>query len=401
MSRVLITGIGCVTPLGADAASTWNRLVRGDDAAGLVTIFDVSGCRAQIAAEAALPDLPHLSQKQKTRLSRASCLALPAAREALAQAGLLNRGKSSMARLTVSVSSTGGAMGLGESFLRDSLQQQKRVRDQYFRITRYQAQQQVLDLQQNLGFRGPITILANACASGANAIGHGADLIRAGREECVLVGGYEALTELIYVGFDCLQALSKEKCRPFDKNRTGLMLGEAAAFLVLESEEHAVQRGATALAELAGYGHRTDLHHLTQPHPQGLSLAEAIRQATAAHPEVNIGYVNAHGTGTSLNDASESVAFGAVFGEDREARISSTKAAIGHTLGAAGAIEAVFSVQTLLNRQLPPQINLREPDPLLKQPLATPGDCLSAGQAVLSTNLGFGGSNAALLFLEA
>src|SRR5208282_3065988 len=208
-------------------------------------------------------------------------------------------------QLSLSVSTTGGAMALGEQFLRSMLAQHRGA-GEFYRASRYQAQHQTHDLQRHLGFHGPVTIIANACASGANAIGHGADLIRSGASSCVLAGGYEALTELIYVGFDCLQAMSPDCCRPFDVARNGLMLGEATAFAVLESESHAQARGAQILCELAGYGHATDLHHLTQPHPRGATAVTVMRRAIA-QAGVNvtdIGYVNAHGTGTPLNDVS-------------------------------------------------------------------------------------------------
>jgi 3-oxoacyl-[acyl-carrier-protein] synthase II len=308
-----------------------------------------------------------------------------------------------LAQLALSVSTTGGGMALGEQFLRAMLGQPSRAR-QFFRVARYQSQNQVHDLHEHLGFRGPITIVANACASGANAIGHGADLIRSGRCDCVLIGGFEALTELIYVGFDCLQAMSPERCRPFDVARNGLMLGEAAAFAVLESESHARSRNATILCELAGYGHGTDLHHLTQPHPSGVAAVAAMRQAIteAGCHASDIGYVNAHGTGTLLNDTSEGAAFAAVFGEDgaipSRMRISSTKAAIGHTLGAAGSIEALFAMAALQSGQLPPNLNVRQPEPIVAANLVAVGERQDGMAATLTVNLGFGGSNAALVF---
>ncbi len=403
-NRIVVTGFGAVTPLGLDFPTTWQRIVAGDDAAAPVTAFDVTGCRCKQAATCSLPDLPSLTPKQLSRLSRASRLALPAAREALAEAQLLDdHGRSRLSQLAISVSTTGGGMALGEQFLRAMLLQQRGA-GQFFRVARYQAQNQVHDLQQHLGFRGPMTIVANACASGANAIGHGADLIRSGARDCVLVGGYEALTELIYVGFDCLQAMSPDRCRPFDVARNGLMLGEAAAFVVLESEPHARARGARIHCELAGYGHGTDLHHLTQPHPSGATAVAVIRQAIAEAccGAADIGYVNAHGTGTPLNDSSEGAAFATVFGEDgaipARVRISSTKAAIGHTLGAAGSIEALFAMAALQSGQLPPNLNVRQPEPMVAANLVAVGEQRTDMRATLTVNLGFGGSNAAVVF---
>ena len=233
--RVVVTGIGAVTPLGMDFPTSWRRLIEGADGAAPVTLFDVSGCRCRCGAQTELPDLPRFNAKQLRRLSRASRLVLPAAGEALNQAGLLDvNGRATPTQMPISVSTTGGGMALGEQFMR-TLMSHRKARS-YFLVSHYSAQQQMLDLQEDLGLYGPITIIANACASGANAIGHARDLIRAGVAECVLAGGYEALTELIYVGFDCLQAMSTDRCRPFDTKRSGLMLGEAASFMVLESD---------------------------------------------------------------------------------------------------------------------------------------------------------------------
>jgi 3-oxoacyl-[acyl-carrier-protein] synthase II len=402
--RVVVTGMGAVTPLGLDFPGTWRQLVTGKTAAAPVTLFDVAGCRCQQAATCALPDLPDIPAKELARLSRASRLALAAARETLKDARLLDsQGKSSLPHLPLSVSTTGGGMALGEQFLRSMLAEH-RGPGQFYHASRYQAQHQTHDLQRILGFRGPVTIIANACASGANAIGHGADLIRSGACHGVLAGGYEALTELIYVGFDCLQAMSPDCCRPFDVARNGLMLGEAAAFVVLESASHAQARGAQILCELAGYGHATDLHHLTQPHPSGATAVAVMRQAIA-QAGVNltdIGYVNAHGTGTPLNDASEGTAFATTFGDGvtvpPRLRISSTKAAIGHTLGAAGSVEALFAIAALRSGQLPPNLNVRHPEAAVAANLVAVGERPSEMPATLTVNLGFGGSNAALVF---
>jgi 3-oxoacyl-[acyl-carrier-protein] synthase II len=271
------------------------------------------------------------------------------------------------------------------------------------RIARQQPQQQMLDLQDALDFRAGITnIIGNACASGANAIGHAADLLLTGQADLVLAGGYEALSELLFLGFDCLRASSATTCRPFDENRDGLLLGEGAAFLVLETANHAAQRGAPALARLAGYGHATDLNHLTQPAPDGKALATALRGAArrARVDPVEIGYVNAHGTGTPLNDTAETAAYANFFGSAlADVRVSSTKAALGHALGAAGAIEAVITVQALRTRTLPPQIATLTPMPEIAASLVPAAGCSVPDlRYAASVNLGFGGSNAALIF---
>ena len=405
MSRnIAVTGLGAVTPLGEDFPSSWSALIAGRDAATPLDLFDTTGCRCHYAASATLPPLPNLSAKVSRRLARASRLAIPAAREALASAGLLDAaGKSLLRELPFSVATTAGGMALGENFLRRVLAQNcSSSRSHLFsQVSRYLPQQQVLDVQQALGFAGHSLIIANACASGANAIGHAVDLISVGAADCVLAGGFEALTELVFVGFDCLQATSIDRCRPFDLNRSGLLLGEAAAFLVLESGEHAQRRGATPLCHLTGYGHTTDFFHLTQPQPDGAALVEVMRAAAtrAGIAPAQIGYINAHGTATPVNDGVEAKAYLALSGDALPStRISSTKAAIGHTLGAAGAVEALFAIEALRTRHLPPQLNLQTPIPEIASALVGEKESASDMQHVMSVNLGFGGSNAALIF---
>jgi 3-oxoacyl-[acyl-carrier-protein] synthase II len=397
---VVITGWGCVSPLGGDTPTTWAALMRGESARGEITCIPVEGCRVTQGAEAQLPELMGVSKKEVSRLSRASRLAIPAARQAMADAGILNgNGRSLFSRLELSISTTACGMEHGENFLCDIWSGNPRRLAS--KISRYPAHQQIGDLQQHLGFSGPSMIVSNACASGANAIGHAADLLRAGFADIVLAGGYEALCELVFCGFDSLQALDPDLCKPFDLYRRGLMLGEGAAFLVMETSAHANKRGAKIKGRLAGYGHTTDTHHITQPDPTGAPLEGAIQCALqqAGLKPSEIGYLNAHGTATVFNDGAE--AFARVFGEDiAGVRISSTKAAIGHTLGAAGTLEAVFALECLRTGDIPPQINSTNPIPELAASLAQPGDKLTK-PAVLSVNLGFGGSNAAVVFTAA
>lgn len=400
---VLVTGMGAVTPLGENLSSSWQALIAGHDADEPLTLFDTTGCRCHHAASSQLPDLPNLPAKIIRRFSRATRLALPAAREALAAAGLLDaENRSRLTDLPLFVSTTAGGMAFGENFVRDALAH--RGAHLFSQVARYLPQQQVLDLQQALGFAGPSVIMANACASGANSIGHAAEMISTGAAECVLAGGFEALTELVFVGFDSLQATTIEKCRPFDLNRSGLLLGEGAAFLVLESSAHAKRRGAQPICHLSGYGHTTDFFHLTQPQPEGRALIEVMRHATkqARIAPAQIGYVNAHGTATPVNDGAEAKAYAGFLGDALpRAQISSTKAAIGHTLGAAGSIEALFTIQVLLTGQLPPQLNLQTPIPEIASALVTGSEPKRDLHHAMSVNLGFGGSNAALLFSRA
>lgn len=398
--NIVITGMGAVTPLGESFPASWEALAAGKDAQAPLELFDTSGCRCHQAAGAKLPPLPGFSAKALNRLSRTSRLAIPAAREALAMAGMLDsEGRSLPRELPVSISTTSGGMAFGEDFVRRVLARKRT--HLYSQVARYLPQQQVLDIQQALQFSGHSVIIANACASGANSIGHAAEMIASGMADCVLAGGFEAITELVFVGFDCLQATTTDRCRPFDLHRTGLLIGEAAAFLVLESEEHARHRGAVPLCRLTGYGHTTDFFHLTQPKPDGGALVQVMKAASdqAGIVPAQIGYINAHGTATPANDGVEAQAYRTFLGEALgSTRISSTKGAIGHTLGAAGSIEALFAIQALRTGKLPPQLNLQEPIPDIAPALVGINESAGGMEHVMSVNLGFGGSNAALVF---
>jgi 3-oxoacyl-[acyl-carrier-protein] synthase II len=400
MNDVVVTGMGAVTPLGENIPASWHSLIGGQNADEPVEHFDTTGCRCHRAANAALPLLPEFSTKELRRLPRAARLAIPAVKEALTHAMLLDKqGKCRLPILNLSVSTTAGGMALGEGFLRGVLAQKRG--HLFSQVSRYLPHEQVLDIQKAFDFEGPAIIIANACASGANAIGHAYDLISTGAADCVLAGGFEALTELVYVGFDCLQATTMEKCRPFDLNRSGLLLGEGAAFLVIESKNHAARRGITPICRITGYSHTTDYFHLTQPQPEGKILAQVMKEVISqgSVSPTEIGYVNAHGTGTVINDPAEASAYRLFFGDALpQTRISSTKAAIGHTLGAAGTIEAVFTIQTLQTHQIPPQIHLQTPLPEMAHVLAMTTEPPRDFRHAMSVNLGFGGSNAALLF---
>jgi 3-oxoacyl-[acyl-carrier-protein] synthase II len=263
-------------------------------------------------------------------------------------------------------------------------------------IANYTPQKPVMDAQEAFGLSAPCQVIANACASGTNAIGHAFDCIRSGRYERILTGGYDALSELVFVGFDSLQASTPERCRPFDRERTGLVIGEGAAILLLENLESARARGAKVVAEIAGYGISTDNHHLTQPNPSGSGPRQAMEGAllSAGLTAGEIDYINAHGTATPFNDAAEGKAIVELF--DGVA-VSSTKGMMGHSLGAAGAIEAIISILALQNQFLPPNINFRNGDAELD--LNVVANCFRPGnvRTVLSNSFGFGGTNASVI----
>jgi 3-oxoacyl-[acyl-carrier-protein] synthase II len=395
--RVVITGAGIVTALGLGWKSNAAGFRAGRRAFRPVSLFDVSRQRVKTAAEVDLPEnfpATRLSSRQINHLDRAGKMLLLAAHEAWRQAGW-----DAAENLPLVLGTTAGGMTLGEAYYRQAVQQPSRHRQQATRAVFYQPQVQARLMLDALGCNGPVTIISNACASGANAIGHAFDLIRSGQAERVVAGGYDALGELVFSGFDSLQALSPTICRPFDAHRDGLALGEGAAVVNLETLESARRRGAEILGELTGYASAIDQHHLTQPHPQGSTTLAVMKQA-CANARVTPGeidYLNAHGTGTVLNDSSEASAISAWAGA-RAANlpVSSTKASIGHLLGGAGAVEAVVCLMTLREQWLPPEIEFETPDPACKFPVVQkPQD--ARVNVALSNSFGFGGVNATLI----
>lgn len=400
--RVVVTGAGVVTALGLGWAANARGFAAGTSGFRPVTRFDVSRHRCRMAAEVDLPGEDsggRITGARWRRMDRAGQLLLLAAREAAGQALLPERVTGEPTPLVVATTSAG--MASGEEFFRRAKSQPGSRRGQAVRLANYFVTRQLREVAEDLGLPGPFVALSNACASGANAIGHAWELLRFGRAEIALAGGYDALSELVFSGFDALQALSTTMCRPFDRDRDGLGLGEGAAVLVLETLEHARRRGARVLGELAGYGVATDLHHLTQPQPEGkaaLASMDAACRAAGVGPR-EVGYLNAHGTGTPLNDAAEAHAVNAWAGGDAEGvAVSSTKAAVGHLLGAAGAVEAVVSLMVLREQWLPPMPGLREADPVCRFPLVRAPRRAGNVEVVVSNSFGFGGSNATLVF---
>jgi 3-oxoacyl-[acyl-carrier-protein] synthase II len=394
MPRVAITGVGAITALGPDRAAFLDGLRAGRSGLGELTLFDARGLRSRIVGQAPEPRLP-LDEKALASASRPDRFGLAAAFEAVAQAGL---GPRQLARAAVVFGTgTGGVAGT-ERYLAE-------VADRLPPVSWLVPHQpaSVTDLvARHLGAMGPRATVMTACSSSAIAIGMAADRIRLGRVEVALAGGAEGLCRLTATGFGSLRATSPTACRPFDRERDGLNLGEGGAVLVLESWAHAQARGATILAELGGWGVTADAHHITAPLPSGEGAARAMQAALddARLPASVVDYVNAHGTATPQNDASETQAIRAVLGDRATAvPVSSIKSMVGHTLGAAGAIEAVAAVLALCHHFVPPTVNLRTPDPALGLDYV-PGSARPAIlKAVLSNSFAFGGNNASLLLL--
>jgi 3-oxoacyl-[acyl-carrier-protein] synthase II len=395
--RVVVTGAGIVTALGIGWGKNAEGFRAGKTAFRRVTLFDVSRQRVKMAAEADLPEqMPAtlLSARQSARLDRASALLLLASVESWRQSGWEPSDD-----IPVVLGTTSGGMPLGEDYFRQAVRTPRLHRRQATRAFHYQAHSQGRIVLDALGLGGPATIISNACASGACAIGQAWELIRGGAAEKVFAGGYDVLSQLVFSGFDALQALSPTRCRPFDKNRDGLAVGEGAAMLALETLESARQRNAAILGEIIGYATTIDRHHLTQPHPEGNAAFAAMSQACAVAgiTPAEIDYVNAHGTGTLLNDDAETAAINQWAGA-RVATlpVSSTKAGIGHLLGGAGAVEAVVCLMALRGQWLPPELALTTPDPACRFPLVMqPRD--ARVNTVLSNSFGFGGINATLI----
>ena len=390
-ARVAVVAAGIVSPLGFGLEETLQSLREGRDCVSPVTAFPVDRCRCQTAGQVSDSRLAEACRDQRhpERLHRVALMTILALREALSQAGDFKP------ELTV-MGTTSGGMTFGEQYYRSLKNNGRGSRHAATLIANYTPQKPIMDAQEAAGISAPCQIIANACASGTNAIGHAFNCVRSGRYQRVLAGGYDAISELVFVGFDSLQAATPERCRPFDGERTGLVLGEGAAFLALENLETAREHGAPILAEVIGYGISTDNFHLTQPDPSGsgprAAMEGALKSAGIAASEID--YINAHGTATPFNDASEGKAIAELF---EGVPVSSTKGMMGHSLGAAGAIEAIITLLALQSQLLPPNINFRHGDPGLDLNIVANEARPAAIRTVLSNSFGFGGTNASVI----
>ena len=388
-ARVAVVAAGVVSPLGFGLSETLDSLQEARDCITRVTRFSVAECRCKTAGQ--VSDERLLSNRSKAgrarRLHRASHMMISALGEALAQSPQFKP------ELTI-VGTTSGGMSYGEDYFR-ALNRHGSLRHSPTWIANYPAQKPVIDAQETFGISAPCQVISNACASGTNAIGHAFECVRSGRYQRILTGGYDALSELVFVGFDSLQASTPEKCRPFDRDRTGMVLGEGAAILALENLDAARARGARVLAEVTGYGMSTDNFHLTQPDPSGIGPRRAMERALegAQISADAIDYINAHGTATPFNDAAEGKAISELFGR---VPVSSTKSMMGHSLGAAGAVEVIVCLLALQHQFLPGNINFRAPDENIDLNVIANKARPTALRTVLSNSFGFGGTNASI-----
>ena len=389
-ARVGVVAAGVVSPLGFGLTETLDSLRNSRNCISPVTRFSVGQCRCKTAGQVSDDRLlaTQAEAPRSRRLHRASHMMIQALTELVAQEPHFEP------ELTV-IGTTSGGMSYGEHYYR-SLRQAGDLRHAATWIANYPAQKPVIDAQESFGISSPYQVIANACASGTNAIGHAFECVRSGRYQRVLAGGYDALSELVFTGFDSLQASTPEKCRPFDRHRTGMVLGEGAALLALENLDSAQRRGAPVLAEIIGYGISTDNFHITQPDPSGIGPRQAMERAVqSAHVAENeIDYINAHGTATLFNDAAEGKAINRLF---NGVPVSSTKSMMGHSLGAAGAIEAVVCLLALQHQFLPPNINFRAADDDLDLNIVANESRPAVLRTVLSNSFGFGGTNASIL----
>jgi 3-oxoacyl-[acyl-carrier-protein] synthase II len=393
VTRVVVTGLGAVSPFGAGVKALWEGLASARCAIEPLTLIETEGFRARLAAAVPAAAVDRLAASR--RRSRADRFGLAAATEAVEDAGL---SRAELARTALVVGAVGGGMLEAEAW--------------YWARTRGHAG---LDagaglatvlpcshadvIGRRLGLGGPRETVVMACSSGAAALAMAADLIESGTAPRAVAGGVDTITRVCYMGFNALRLLDPEPCRPFDRDRRGMTIGEGAAFLVLESDADARARGARIYAQLAGHAMTTDAYHVTAPDPEGSGMIAAIRGALAGArlTPAAVDYANAHGTGTQQNDRIEARALARVFGEGR-LLVSSNKSQIGHTMAAAGGLEAVATVLTLTQGVVPATVNLSRVDP------EVPFDCVprvprpAPVHAAISNSFGFGGQNVTLAF---
>lgn len=399
-ARIWVTGLGLVTPLAAGVEASWERLVRGDRAMRVVRLFDASGQRANIAAEVdgvALPD----DSPNAAAWSRPSVMALAAAGEAMRAASVDVR----TTRVGLVVGGTTGGMFENEHVLA-RLHAERDCRAAFPRMLSHPMSATGDRLDEELGPFARVRAVASACSSGANAIVIAASWLLAGEVDVVVAGGSDGLCQLTLSGFNALGAVDPEPCRPFDRRRRGMNLGEGAGFLVLERAHsaRARTRSIEPIAELAGWALGAEAHHITNPAADGVLVASLIERAIARAglTSRDIDYVNAHGTGTVLNDAMEAAALARALGAEIErVPVSSSKGQIGHTLGGAGAIEAAITALVVARRVLVPTVGLDDPDPALGLvPVSHVGRAVPRVRAALSNAFGFGGMDTVLVFAE-
>lgn len=405
--RVVITGIGCVSPLGNNMPETWSAMLAGKSGVGPITLFDASQHKTKIAAEVKGFDAAALfGNREARKLDRFAQFAMAATLEAVSQSKL-SVDDSNRNRIGVLIGSgIGGIITLIEQY--EVMRERGPDRISPFLVPMMISDSAAGNIAIKLGVRGPNMAIATACASGSNAIGEAAEMIRRGAADVMLAGAAEAsIMPLAMGGMNVMGALStrnddpQRASRPFDANRDGFVMGEGAAVLVLEELNFARARGAAILCELTGYGTTDDAYHISAPAENGAGAALSMQLALedAGLQAADIDYINAHGTSTLLNDKSETAAIKTVFGDAaHKVAISSTKSMTGHLLGASGALEAAVCVQVFQDNILPATINYETPDPACDLDYVPNHARPAAPRHIMSNSFGFGGHNATLVF---
>ncbi|MBA4494733.1 beta-ketoacyl-ACP synthase II [Paenactinomyces guangxiensis] len=405
-NRVVITGLGVITPIGNDHTTFWNNLIQGKSGVGPVTRFDTTNYACKIAAEVKDFDPLHfLDKKEARKMDRFTQFAVAAAKMAIQHAEL-DMSKEDPTRVGVYIGSGIGGLGTLEEQHKTLINRGPRRVSPFF-IPMMIANMASGQVSIITGARGPNSAVISACATGTHSIGDAFKIIQRGDADVMIAGGAEAtILPMAFAGFSSMGALStrnddpQKASRPFDRERNGFVMGEGAGIVVMEKLEHAMQRGADIIAEVAGYGMTADAYHLTSPSPEGegamRSMLRAVEDA-GLQPE-DIDYINAHGTSTDLNDKFETMAIKNAFKDHAyKLLVSSNKSMIGHLLGAAGGVEAIATALTLKEQVIPPTINYENPDPDCDLDYV-PNEARKARvRAALSNSLGFGGHNATIL----
>ncbi len=397
--KAVITGIGVVTSIGTNRREFWQNLIAGKTGIGRIDLFDTAQYRVTIAAQArGFSGREHFTSRECRRLSRSDLLGLVAAREALEEIPF-NTPALPPDRIAVVLGAGAGGIYPAEIYRQD-LYRHKKPRYPSFLLS-FPMCSLTDHIGNRWGLTGPRATIDTACSSTITAIGLGLDFIQRDQADLVITGGSESLSQLTFSGFNALKALDPEPCRPFDRTRQGLSLGEGAALLILEEKERARERGAPVYAEVLGYGTSGDAHHITAPHPEGrgaiLSMERAIARAGLSADDID--FINAHGTATPANDPIETRAIKKVFG-DRAYRIpvTSIKSSIGHCLGAAGVLGAVAGILALDQGVLPPTLHFRERDPACDLDYVFNQARKKEIQTVLCNAFAFGGNNSSIVF---
>ena len=406
-TRVVVTGLGAITPVGNDVPTTWQNLIAGKSGIARITLFDAANLATQIAGEVKNFDARHhFEVKEARRLERFVHLATVAAREAIADAHL-DITDHNRERIAIIIGSgVGGAMAVADQAKILETKGPRRVSP--FFIPMILSDTAPGHIAIEFGITGPNMAVVSACATGANALGEAAAMIARGDAEVAICGGVEAcLHPLIFAGFNTMGVLSTRNdepttaCRPFDATRDGFVMSEGAGVLVLENAEYARARGAKIYGAVIGYGTSADASHVATPAPEGEGIGRAMKWALQrAHIEQReVAYINAHGTGTRLNDPTETTAIKQVFGEDAYAiPVGSTKSMIGHLLGGAGAVESIICLKALQEQILPPTINYATPDPECDLDYIPNTARAKKIRVAMSNSIGLGGHNASVIF---